>query len=253
MRSLVTGFVKSQPFWVCTLSTLIALSMAGCGTVGGGTLDVIRHAFDVVLIQRLHLTQPNEVCGCSFGKCIESGAILLDEGGNGRHEHCESNDDWIGQSPITECSDEVFLSCGGEATLFCVNPFALRAQGTITIAGNGVGCKKVYEDGFIMVCDVTTIAINIDGDTVSSTASPGSTGSSVVLDLSVQINKHPVISQKVSSVASGNTIFVQSLQGGVQYSYPWQASCTYTQDYFSGCAMSAQVSPIATLALPKSQ
>lgn len=94
----------------------------------------------------------------------------------------------------------------------------------------------------------TAIRLNIDGDWVITNALQGNTASSVAIDLANKINTHATIKTKVAAVASGSTVFLQSLQQGLDYTYPWQTWCSYPSEYFSNCAFKANLSPIATLA-----
>lgn len=103
------------------------------------------------------------------------------------------------------------------------------------------------------VCNTTTIAVDINGHSVSVTASKGATASSVAVNLAGKISTHPTLSQTLFATASGNTVTVAARNGGLEFAYPWKASTTHVGDYFTEPAFWPMLAPISTLVPRSSQ
>lgn len=226
-------------------SVLLVSACNGGGGEPGGRIFVSGLAGDIVMVQRVPTFIP--CCPTSLG-CRETAELLLDEGGSASVARMVDESRYIAMSRLTGCVGIEDLACRSAVSILCLPPVGPVARGEITIRG-GVACIPVFEgQGFVRVCNTSTIRVNIDGHWVSTTADQGDTASSVALSLANNINTHPTLKTKVAAVAFGNTVVVQALQQGFEFTYPWETSCDYVVDYFAMCSMWAKLSPIATLA-----
>ncbi|MGH9778113.1 MAG: hypothetical protein ACRD5I_06845 [Candidatus Acidiferrales bacterium] len=131
--------------------------------------------------------------------------------------------------------------------------------GRITVLGPGVECTY-FDSGaappahgdpseyMMEVCNVTTITVQINGQSVSVNAQENSTQNSVAVALATAIMSNPTLFQQVVATVSGNQITISARLEGVQYAYAWQSSCYYNSDLFQQCAFRTELAPMATLA-----
>ena len=177
-------------------------------------------------------------------------SVTLDQTGNGRISRLVDNSDYVVMSRQTGCFNIARVLCSSTTPVFCFPPSQpVASQGDITIEGAGASCKRVSIDGYLtQVCNDTTVTINVDGTSISATATPGTTAAGLAAMLASAVNNHPVLQTKVVATVAGNVVNLRSVLLGTQYGYPWQSNCDYSTEYFTSCGFRGTLSPDATLA-----
>lgn len=245
-------------FAVLAFSLLV---VSGCGpSEPGGVINITGQSGDIIALQRVPTFVP--CCSAAQG-CRETASVHLNEVGFGSVDEMVDNSNYIAMSRVTGCVGFTTLPCSGATSMLCVVPLQPLARGTITLSGPGVACFGGSEDGgavppvgdpppfpspSVEICNTTTIVVEINATAVSVQAQKGIPTSALAVNLSNAIASDPTLSTLVFAVASGNQVFVRAQQEGVEFSYPWQSSCSFIDLYFSECAYRAQLSPVATLA-----
>jgi hypothetical protein len=237
-RILATGMM---------FTSIILLRFCGGSTPPGATIHIAGRPNDVVLLQMLG-TDALSCCKQSQG-CKASATVQLDATGQRSVTHMVDNTVYIGYSRLAggQACGTTEVACSSGGALVCSPITQPTATGQIIIQGTSVSCKKVYDEGWISVCNNTSVSVTIDGTTISRLAVQGTTASTLAQQLASSINADPLLSTKVLAIPSGATIDVQARQSGVEYTFPWQTSCSYVEEYFGACAFRARPSPIATM------
>ncbi len=226
------------------------LSMMGCPVqCNHAFVDIIGVPGDFINYQSLDPT-PNPGCdcgGCSTN-CFDFGFVDLDEFGHGESDPLYGSVRYIFVSRLG-CVLNAFTPCSGSVQGTCNAFGSPYPQGQITINGSSVTCYRTYNydaERYVYVCNTTTVAVTINGTTVSTVAKSGDTASTVAFNLANAINNDSTLGPMFGAVASGNVIYVQAKQAAIED--PWQSSCTYNSQYFGSCGFSASLSPVATMA-----
>lgn len=236
---------------ILALSLGLAL-LAGC-TGPGGTVQVVGSPADVVTIQRNNIIAPSACATRCLRQdgCVDLAFISLDEDGVGSRSRMIDDMSYYGSSPISGCFGTTYVPCGGTGTIYCSGGL-FNGFGTIAIAGSGGGCKSVLldphdPDSKTLICNDGIVSLSIDTENISIDTPHGTTPALVAQQVADAINLHPTLGTKVHASATNGTVSVYSISTGVQYAYPWKASCSYDPAYFTSCPYQANLSPVATM------
>lgn len=127
--------------------------------------------------------------------------------------------------------------------LNCATPAVGGARGDATVGGVE---GETYVSGH-PIWNSGTVSITMDGQTVSASYNRYSTPESVALELAAAIAANSTLSGEFTTAALGSDTKLAALNGGTQYDYPWQTSCTHNV-VFSSCSFYVTLQPSGSLA-----
>ena len=96
----------------------------------------------------------------------------------------------------------------------------------------------------------------MNGQTVSTSLTCASTAFSVAFQLAQAIEQNSTLGSQLMSAANGPLIYVNAVNTGTQYNYPWTSSASCSSvilGFYGQCSFSAGISPAASLASPPPQ
>lgn len=267
----MTTILKRDYRAVFVAFALTFLSLSGCAhqSPSGATMVIQGPANDTVSWTAIQ-NPLSPSCSCPSNLCKSGGTVTLPVGANGQAQSPpispvvdDSVVEILGSSP-TPCMGGGFIpECPNPTTPEPVTCNAMNlsaAGGNVTVAGRE---RSVCRDRFghltsppcndpdsTEIFNAGTVSVTFDGQTVSAPYNQGSTAFNVAFQLSQAIEQNSTLGSQLMSAANGPLIYVNAINSGTQYDYPWTSSCTYLTRYFSQCSFSAGLSPAASLASP---
>ncbi len=212
-------------------------------------------------------------CSCPSNICQSGGTVPLPVGTNGQAQSPaispvvdDSTVETLGSSP-TPCMGGGFIpQCPNPTTPEPVTCNAMNlsaAGGQVTVTGHeevicfshqGIS-EGACPSGFpgTTICDTGTVSVTMNGQTVSTQLSCTSTAFSVAFQLAQAIKQNSALGSQLMSAANGPLIYVNAVNTGTQYNYPWTSSASCSNraaQYYGQCSFSAGLSPAASLASP---
>jgi hypothetical protein len=133
-------------------------------------------------------------------------------------------------------------SCPAVIRIGCLLPAVGAAHGDATVNGTE---SETYVSGH-PIWNMGTVSITTDGQTVSASYGRYSTATSVALNLAGAIQANPTLAAQFASAGLGTDTKLAALNGGSQYAYPWQTSCTYGPGFHS-CSFWVTLQPSGSL------
>ncbi len=214
-------------------------------------------------------------CSCPSNICQGGGTVTLPVGTNGQAQSPlispvvdDSVVETVGSNP-TPCMGAGFIpECPNPTTPEPVTCNALNlsaAGGQVTVSGSEekychgntrssltAGACPTGSTG-TTACDTGTVSLTMNGQTVSTSLTCASTGFSVAFQLAQAIGKNATLASDLISAANGPLIYVNAVNTGTQYNYPWTSSNSCSSvilSLYGQCSFSAGLSPAASLASP---
>lgn len=166
-----------------------------------------------------------------------------------------------GPTPCMIPSTSILACPTAAITVTCSATNTAAAQGHATVAGaedttTYQKCTRWLAGGdcanweTIDVDNSGVVSLTLNGQTVSVTYGSGSTPFSLGVALAIAMNQNSTLASQLMSAPNGPVVYVNAINTGTQYDYPWTTSCTYNSKYFSACSFSIALSPSASLTSP---
>ena len=150
-----------------------------------------------------------------------------------------------GQPIIVSCTPTNTAAAQGRATITGAEDSTSYQKCTRWLAGGDCANWETID-----VDNSGVVSLTLNGQTVSVTYGSGSTPFSLGVALAIAMNQNSTLASQLMSAPNGPVVYVNAINTGTQYDYPWTTSCTYNSKYFSDCSFSIVLSPSASLASP---
>lgn len=260
---------------------LIVFALGGCSSAQppqGAQIIIQGPANDTVQWTATQIA-PAPGCSCPPGTCLTGGFTPIPSGpfqANGLVDSPNIGqvvDDSVVQGLSTAGPAPCMISispptsipqCPSPVSPFLVvctptNGAAAKGQATVTGAEDSMDyqkCTKWFAGGdcqnweTITVYNHGVVSLTLNGQTVSLSYDEGSTAFSLGFALARAIQQNSTLASQLISAPNGPLVYVNAINTGTQYDYPWTTSCTYDRTHFGACSFRISLSPSASLVSP---
>lgn len=261
---------------IASVATLLSLSGCSAQPPKGATIQIQGPANDTVQWTALQSFNPPS-CSClpgSFtGACADGGVTSLpsppisqvvDDSVVQAFSNAGPTPCMAAPTSIPECPNPT-----SPFTVACNPTNTAAAQGNVRITGTelkicdnsrdgggitGGACGSTYPFGRTF-CDSGGVSLTFDGQTVKATYGCSSTASKLGFQLAQAIVQNATLGSLFVSAANGPVAYVNAINTGTQYDYPWTSSATCSTtgpvyQFYGYCSFSVGLSPAASLASP---